>query len=932
MAIFSGLDDNPTFVEGTASPPPPPTTVGAPVVLDDDAVIEAAGYDGAVLTLARHGGANPDDVFGGGGSLSLSEGQVLLQETVSGQSIDIIVGTYTNADGTLVITFNADATEARVNAVLEQLTYGNGSESPPPSVTIDFTFDDGQAPATGSITVAITPTNDPPTLDSVAPAASYRPGTPGVVLSPAVAVGDPDNTTLAKAEVTITDGLAGDVLSADPGGTGITVNYDSGRHVLTLSGPHTLDQYRQVLDTVAYSSTDADPSSGGANPTRNIEWQLNDGGTADNLSAVQTTTLTFTPSLDLDGSAAGDGFSTAFTENGASVPVADTDAVVTSPGGGLTFARVVLTNAAPGDSLAIAGPLPGGITGSVDTSTPGQITVVLSGAASAASYQAALRQVVFGSASDNPGTTPRDIIVVVGDAAESSNTAHTTIAIAAVNDAPAATITPASYAATENIGLDLKGNGLAVADVDGNAGSETVTLSVTEGVLNVTTGTSGAVVSNSGTSAVTITGTVAQINALLNTDGASTVSYVENDDTPSATATLTLAIDDNGSTGGGSLTASDTATINITAVNDAPTDITGGPLSINEYSAAGTLVGTVTGHDPENQSLTYTLTDDAGGRFAINGAGQITVVQGLLLDYEQAHFHTIKVQVSDGTTPLEKSFVVAVNDVDPEDVSGSPGDDVIWSGSGADLIRGGDGNDVVHAGSGNDQIAGGDGNDLLYGHDGNDAIQGGLGNDELSGGDDNDYLSGDDGNDVLTGGDGNDALVGGDGIDYLVGGPGNDELLGGNGNDALVGGDGADYMLGGEGNDELLGGIGNDLLSGENGNDYLVGGAGNDELYGGVGNDVLIAGPGGDFLAGGAGDDFFIFRAAEFVAGEFDVVHDYGHAAGNSDTIELYDQPFAQYVFLQQGPHLLISLFTLAGSGGIVVENTTFAELHLGLG
>ena len=87
----------------------------------------------------------------------------------------------------------------------------------------------------------------------------------------------------------------------------------------------------------------------------------------------------------------------------------------------------------------------------------------------------------------------------------------------------------------------------------------TVTLSVTEGTLTVTAGTSGAVVTSSGTSSVTITGTVAQINALLNTNATSTVTYVDNTDTPSATSTLTLSVNDNGNTGtGGNLVSTDT--------------------------------------------------------------------------------------------------------------------------------------------------------------------------------------------------------------------------------------------------------------------------------------------------------------------------------------------------------------------------------------
>ena len=144
--------------------------------------------------------------------------------------------------------------------------------------------------------------------------------------------------------------------------------------------------------------------------------------------------------------------------------------------------------------------------------------------------------------------------------------------VQAVNDAPTADIVPLSYSATEQIVLSLKGSGLVVDDLDSAAGLVTVVLAVTAGALTVNAGTSGAtVVSGNGTGTVLLSGTVAQINALLTTDANSTVDYLNSSDTPGATATLTLSIDDNGNTGtGGNLTASDTATINITPVYDAP--------------------------------------------------------------------------------------------------------------------------------------------------------------------------------------------------------------------------------------------------------------------------------------------------------------------------------------------------------------------------
>src|SRR5205823_13697100 len=74
-----------------------------------------------------------------------------------------------------------------------------------------------------------------------------------------------------------------------------------------------------------------------------------------------------------------------------------------------------------------------------------------------------------------------------------------------------------------------------------------------------------------GTSSVTFHGTLTQLNDLLNSNATSTVIFNDNTDTPSASATLTLHLDDGGNTGtGGALTSDDTATINIAAVNDAP--------------------------------------------------------------------------------------------------------------------------------------------------------------------------------------------------------------------------------------------------------------------------------------------------------------------------------------------------------------------------
>ena len=79
----------------------------------------------------------------------------------------------------------------------------------------------------------------------------------------------------------------------------------------------------------------------------------------------------------------------------------------------------------------------------------------------------------------------------------------------------------------------------------------------------------------------------------------------------------------------------------------------------------------------------------------------------------------------------------------------------------------------------------GNGGDLLYGGSGNDVLIGGAGHDVLHGGTGDDILMGGSGNDTLHGGDGNDILFGGSGNDTLIGGKGDNILAGGDGNDTF---------------------------------------------------------------------------------------------------------------------------------------------------
>jgi hypothetical protein len=117
-------------------------------------------------------------------------------------------------------------------------------------------------------------------------------------------------------------------------------------------------------------------------------------------------------------------------------------------------------------------------------------------------------------------------------------------------------------------------------------------------------------------------------------------------------------------------TSTQNFTIAITNVAPAaPTDEDAAADSVAEGAANGTAVGiTAASADPNGPAVTYSLTDDAGGRFAIHPTtGVVTVANGGLLDFETATSHTITVKASDGAagTPgtSMQNFTIAVTNV-----------------------------------------------------------------------------------------------------------------------------------------------------------------------------------------------------------------------------------------------------------------------------
>ena len=229
---------------------------------------------------------------------------------------------------------------------------------------------------------------------------------PAAAIDPALTIaGDPDDTQFSAAAIAIQSPVSGDVLafSNDNASMGaITGSYDPATGILTLSGTATAAEYQAALRSVAFFSTSKDPTADHTRTSRTISWQITDAGSD---AAGTATSAVVTSSIRLtainDSPVVNAGGSLAYTENGPAAAVDPALSITDPDDSRFSAAAIAIQSPVSGDVLAFSNDNAsmGAITGSYDPAT-GILT--LSGTATAAEYQAALRSVAFFSTSDDP--------------------------------------------------------------------------------------------------------------------------------------------------------------------------------------------------------------------------------------------------------------------------------------------------------------------------------------------------------------------------------------------------------------------------------------------------------------------------------------------------------------------------------------------------
>ncbi|MFE8583487.1 cadherin domain-containing protein [Sphingomonas sp. NCPPB 2930] len=336
----------------------------------------------------------------------------------------------------------------------------------------------------------------------------------------------------------------------------------------------------------------------------------------------------------------------------------------------------------------------------------------------------------------------------------------------------------------------------------------------------------------------------------------------------------------------GSLATTQTLTVNVTDVDEAPVITSPNSASVAEN---GTTVMTIAARDPEGHALQYSITGGADrSLFSISSTGVLSYKTAP--DYETgSHLNEVQVSVSDGTLTTSQMIRVAVTDVNEAPVITS-GDFTIDENQlvvGTIQARDPEGASLIYA------VGGGNDGALFNVDSATGAIS-------FRNAPDFEAPSDADGNniydvDVLVS-DGTlvtiqhahvtvrdvqgEVVVGTSGDDFLNGGVGNDSLSGLGGNDILIGGVGADRLDGGDGSDQVdygqssagvtvyldgTPGVGGDAqgdvlagienINGSLYNDVLLGSSGSNVIDAGPGDDVLNGHGGGDTLIGGTGTD-----------------------------------------------------------------------------
>ena len=445
-----------------------------------------------------------------------------------------ITGSYDETNG--VLTLTGTATVADYETAIRSVTYTNGSEDPREDQrTIRFQLTDSSATTSVPSTrgIFVTAVDDAPVVTTTAGSTPATGSGPSAAIDSELTVVDVDNSDIQSGQVRIASGFqAGDELNF-ANQSGISGSYDSDTGVLTLTGPAAVSDYEAALRTVEYSHPSSNPTG-----SRTVEFVVND-GELDSVPATKDVGVNDQPVLDTTDTVGSYAIGGGPVVVDRGITAADADSTM------LSGATVQVTGnfSLSQDELAFTNQL--GISGFYDT----EIGVLsLTGTASIADYETALRSVTYNNTSASPSTETRTVSFRVDDGEASNNQSEPAtrdVEITQPDAAPVVTTSAGSTTYPEGSPPTVVDGGVTVADAD-DTSIESAKVKITSGfesgddlVYVDGSGISGGY--DIGTGILTLTGTasVAEYQAALQA-----VKFDHAGGTPTGPKTVEFAVND----------------------------------------------------------------------------------------------------------------------------------------------------------------------------------------------------------------------------------------------------------------------------------------------------------------------------------------------------------------------------------------------------
>lgn len=631
---------NPTFPEG-----------GAAVAIDPN--VSVADADDANLAAA---------------TVSITGGFDATDDALALPATPGLAAVYNAGTGVLSIT--GSATKAAYQAALRTVTYANTDAAAPGTAprTVRFVVNDGHvannlsAPADATVQVAAV--NDAPTLSGGSNTVVFtEDDATGVIVNSGITAADVDSANLAGATVQISANFdASEDELRFTNQNGITGSYSAATGLLTLTGTTTVANYQTALRSIRYRNTDT------ANPTtaqRVVTFAVSDGAATSNASNSVVTNVTVSPADDAPTLAAGSAAAATFTEGGADVVVDAGTVVGDADSPNLAGASIGITGGFVSAEDRLVFTDTAAITGTYNAAS-GLLT--LTGSATLAAYQAALRSIEYRNVNgNNPSGAPRTVSFAGSDGVLTSNVVTRTVNVSPVNDAPILVADAGSAAFVEGAGPVNVSPAIGLVDVD-NASFAGATARITGAYVNGQDVLAFANTANITGSWDAATGTL----TLSGSDSASAyqaalraITFANSSDAPStAQRTVTFSITD-----AASATATATRGVTVQPTNDAPVLAAGGgsPTYAEGAAAPVTVDPTVTVADPDGDQIT--------GASIVIGAGFQTAEDRLV--YATTHGITGSYVVGTGILTLSGTasaadYRDALRAVQYENVSSSP--------------------------------------------------------------------------------------------------------------------------------------------------------------------------------------------------------------------------------------------------------------------